>query len=179
MVIDSALNLTTSLNLRISNVHPVTLKAIGGQVINISGTFPSVNTTTGNPSEVKFGDQNCTVISHNQLMIRCISSDIDPGSYNLTVHFPATGYGKLVWDRPIQFKLSVDGMTPDQGSLAGGTLVKINGTGFGSNKSNVDVLIGKYPCDIRHVNDSSIECVTRGVGETFHIRNNATDPGKK
>ena len=167
---------------------------IGGEIITLTGQFPARNNASGPPPEVRFIDSTkeinkdkCSVVFYNRSTITCRTNDIDPGFYNVSVYFPpdnhsGIAFGKAVWNRTIHFELYVDDVTPTTGSLVGGTALTISGKGFGNLTSlnDVEVWTGNYRCDVKHVvNDSTIECITRGIGETFHVENNAKDSGNK
>ena len=49
----------------------------------------------------------------------------------------------------------------------------IAGEGFGADPSQLDVLLGNYPCNVKEVSDSLIRCITSPVTTTHIIDNNA------
>lgn len=61
-------------------------------------------------------------------------------------------------------------MTPLLGSLYGGTDVTLEGQGFGTNASQVQVLVGKV-CAVQEVTDTRIKCRVGYTGNTFVVTN--------
>ena len=64
-------------------------------------------------------------------------------------------------------------VSPNHGSLLGGTCVAIAGEGFGNDTSLVKVTIGNAPCEVKTVTDTEITCVTQRScgGRTVDIDN--------
>ena len=85
---------------------------------------------------------------------------------------------------PITFSLSVSTVSPNAGSMVGGTEVVITGSGFESgNKSDYKVALSMYngdiPCDVTAVDAVSKEvtCITRGSGKVIKVDNNGISKG--
>ena len=58
-------------------------------------------------------------------------------------------------------------------SLLGGQLLDITGGGFGTDPSQIEVLLGDHPCNVEVMADSLIRCVTSSTTTTHIIDNNA------
>ncbi|XP_033119893.1 fibrocystin-L-like [Anneissia japonica] len=54
----------------------------------------------------------------------------------------------------------VTGVTPDEGSVEGGTLITVAGKYFGLNAEGVGVKVGGVDCNIVDVTDTAIKCIT-------------------
>ena len=55
----------------------------------------------------------------------------------------------------------MESITPSAGSLKGGTLMTIQGKGFGSvDARHVNVRVAGTKCEVQKVTDTTIECVT-------------------
>ena len=55
---------------------------------------------------------------------------------------------------------SITSINPPAGTSAGGTEVTITGTGFGTVKSDIEVVIESLKCEISSVSDTLIKCIT-------------------
>ena len=54
----------------------------------------------------------------------------------------------------------VHSVMPHGGSIRGGTLVTIAGSGFGTNVSDIEVDVNGIPCDVHSLNTTHISCWT-------------------
>ncbi len=63
----------------------------------------------------------------------------------------------------------LESISPNKGSLTGGTGVTIKGNGFGNSIKDCSVLLGNATCDVKSINMSTIVCVT-----TTHVASNVT-----
>lgn len=68
-------------------------------------------------------------------------------------------------------------MYPLKGSLQGGTKVTITGSGFGTNDTFVDVMVGDFQCDVESVTNTQIVCLIEKAGKVHQVTNLGTDPG--
>jgi hypothetical protein len=57
----------------------------------------------------------------------------------------------------------VQSISPAHGSLAGGTLLTITGSGFNNDTSTLSVLVGGIPCQVVDASIDSISCVTGSI----------------
>ena len=73
--------------------------------------------------------------------------------------------------------LKVTGLYPQQGSLFGGTVLTITGSGFGSNISNINISVSKTKCDVINVTNSVIICQLAFPSNTHFVTNKGVDPG--
>ncbi|CBY36829.1 unnamed protein product, partial [Oikopleura dioica] len=69
----------------------------------------------------------------------------------------------------ISYRLTIDSITPNQSSTAGGRILTINGRGFGTNADDIQVEIGNIPCDVESASWQEITCKTRARYETHHV----------
>ena len=79
----------------------------------------------------------------------------------------------------ITYSLQVDSVTPGNGSIAGGTVLTIEGAGFSSNTEDVHVTVGGVTCDLQSASFEKLECVTRSTSATHYVDNSGTHPGRK
>ena len=75
------------------------------------------------------------------------------------------------------YEFSISSITPDKGSLAGGTTVTLTGSGF---TNDTAVRIGDVTCgDVIVTSDNSLlTCVTEPGGATHLVSNTGTHPIK-
>jgi hypothetical protein len=78
----------------------------------------------------------------------------------------------------IYVDLKVTQVYPLQGSLFGGTVLTIAGSGFGNNISNVNVTIETTKCHAINVTNFEIVCQLEFTGITHFVTNKGVDPGK-
>lgn len=119
-----------------------------------------------------------------RLFANCsVSEHVSLGWYRVVVHVSEE---VLVVAYPeVAVKLQVSGVTPSQGSVAGGTRVSIAGSGFTSaSPDHVFVFVdlptdsltfpdGKVPCHVESIEPSSITCV---IPPYCAARRSAEDP---
>ena len=74
---------------------------------------------------------------------------------------------------PTTFELNTECFSTHTSSLMGGQLLDINGEGFGSDSSKVEVSLGSYPCRVKEMSNTLIRCITSMTTDTHIIDNNA------
>ena len=108
---------------------------------------------------------------------RCQLGDFEAGSYNVSVQLPMG----LAWANPVdtglfshdgrgtkyqvQYYPVVNEMSPQEGSLAGGTEVTIRGHGFSMDEADIDITLGGSPCAVVTSTLEEIVCVTGPAAE--------------
>ncbi|XP_069815730.1 fibrocystin-L-like [Dendropsophus ebraccatus] len=133
--------------------------AISGEndLLVINGTGFS-NQVSNDTSNVKIGDLACTILAITDTEIKCQVPKASAGTFPITVYISGLGYavsygGNLTFT----YQIIVSSITPTSGSLAGGTLVTIYGSGF-SNNSTVE--LGGKKCSVVFANLTAINCIT-------------------
>ena len=160
-----------SLNPVLNNINPKNISVSGDVVITIEG---SAFQNGVHLPIVTIGDKVCGYISHNATHIQCIAPDNHVGMMEVVVDVPQRGSTKTM----INYFLNVFDYNPKCGSLVGGTSVTINGEGFGDNATNIEVLIGKFPCKVVNNTQTEINCVTMSATKTISVDNSGTHSGK-
>lgn len=61
--------------------------------------------------------------------------------------------------------ITATSVSPASGSIAGGQVIAISGSGFGSKKENASVLLDGSPCDVLTITMSQITCRTSAHSE--------------
>ena len=64
----------------------------------------------------------------------------------------------------------VSAVTPARGGTGGGLTLNITGEGFGSEQSNIIVLLGELQCQVQTVTNTEIHCITPASSETHHVQ---------
>ena len=75
--------------------------------------------------------------------------------------------------------LSVSGVTPNRGSLNGGTKLTISGEGFSSNNTDNIVMLGDVQCEVTESTKNEIKCTTPSGGRTAEVDNSGLHPGEE
>jgi plastocyanin len=147
---------------------PSVFTVAGGQ-LNISGTL------FGNGSvSVSIGSTQASVVLSSPTNMIAILPILAPGIYPVMV-FTANGYARP----PIQieYRLYVQQVSPQVGSLYGGTNVYVQGQGFDNTTSvnfvgnNVSV-----PCTVISFQATEIYCQTTAAAPQITITSNGVDP---
>ena len=64
--------------------------------------------------------------------------------------------------------LDIDSISPNCGSINGGTLLTIAGQGFGSvPKENAIIKVSGSPCNIEEITDNAIKCRTTKTNQQY------------
>lgn len=120
---------------------------------------------------VTVGDKPCTVISSDENEVICkteVQEELDIGQYHpvsLTVNNRGTAMNTLSSDLARRFLLlpEVTNVSPESGSTEGGTLLTIQGSGYGRTTGNVAVMISSSPCTVQSINYTHLTCMTTPV----------------
>lgn len=130
-----------------------------GTLVTITGTGFS---TSENDITVLFGGILCAVAAANYNSIQCTLGEDSAGSKPLSVQMTPLG---IVDTRGIvlDYPLAITSIQPSSGSVAGGTVITLNGTGFSPSSSGncvTRVFVGQSRCDVIDATPSRITCVT-------------------
>eukprot|EP00760_Papus_ankaliazontas_P016101 PhM_4_TR16759/c0_g1_i2/m.26587 len=129
--------------------------ATQGTVLTISGErLP----TTCALLVVTTGSETCTVQSCSATEVKCaVSSDAAAGTQPVRVSVVGTGAAEGTLEVTVEVR--VTGMTPSQGSVAGGSTLTITGSGFNAAANKTTVTVGGQTCSISKITGSNIECL--------------------
>lgn len=173
---------------------------LNGATLSITMTNPPGRILTASSEantdtiDVYFGGSQCAVVSVSWPTVNFTmptNSDgsviIEAGSYYPEIHLKNRGYFKVDQGSvsPHQVDLTISGETPATGSLGGGTVLTISGTGFANKdglfeKTNT-VEIGnsnaseRNECEIISYTTSEIKCRTKAkgaYGSTIYLTTN-------
>jgi hypothetical protein len=154
----------------ITSVDPSVLTIYGGQL-----TINGIN--FGTDSILVFvGTMKATVTSISSTQILAILPSLAPGIYPLRVS-ATNGYARPLMQ--IEYRFYVQNISPQIGSLYGGSDVYIQGEGF--DNSSVVTFIddnnnNNASCTIISIQSNQIHCQTTPAISRFIISSNGTDP---
>ena len=144
---------------------------IGGEELIIEGSAFGAAWGT-----VTIGDNECSISSWKASKIICILPGNGNGTYPVHVSVPGNGYADVKNVDELRYIFEVTQMSPTSGSLMGGTLINLQGAGFGD-CSSLSVLFGNiFDCNIRKCSDSEIECLTVKKSKVKQIVNSGRHP---
>ncbi|XP_072034178.1 fibrocystin-L-like [Amphiura filiformis] len=151
---------------------PSSSSVLGGGSLVLTGTEFAAS---GN--EVNLGGTECVITAESETEISCTIPDHTPGQYDVELSVPGKGFADTSQIGDFTFTLKITGVSPNSGSILGGTTVTIPGEGFGTNSSLVKVTFGSSSeCEIITLIDEQIECVTKQVLQTHTISNQGIHP---
>ena len=102
-------------------------------------------------------------------LIECNIGAGPAGSHFVYLRVQGKGFASHTGgDFLFSYNFALDAITPDVGSVRGGTMLYLSGAGFGS---NVTVTIGGLACDLVTFNYSSINCITPAQVSRFLFYN--------
>ena len=143
-------------------------------VAPIQGTSESNITITGSGfsgtschNKVMFGSHSCVVTFSNESMIVCrLDTSKSPQAgvrRQVSVQVANRGHAMVFDEQPTHFVLKprVTSLSPQDGSIKGGTKVTISGDGFSQNIAENVVLIGGKTCAVTSALFDSIVCITQ------------------
>ncbi|XP_072425699.1 fibrocystin-L-like [Chiloscyllium punctatum] len=151
----------------ISEVIPKTSSVAGDSNLTIYGS------DFGNKSEDSFvviGNSECAILRWSTNNITCCPPSLPPANYSIYVQ---TRVGKSL-NASVEYVLRVTEVTPQQGSLYGGTKITISGSGFSPVPEDNIVQIGSVPCHITFASSNVLKCVSDQTGRKFVITNNGS-----
>ena len=123
--------------------------------VTISGSKFGQNTHIDNVT-VTIGGETCTVTSVNDGSIQCTITNVPTGTN--TIMASINGLGKVTGSETILGQAVITGVSPAEGSTYGGTELVIDGNGFvtGSTTINID----GTACSIKEISLSQVKCLT-------------------
>ncbi|XP_069478237.1 fibrocystin-L-like [Ambystoma mexicanum] len=71
----------------------------------------------------------------------------------------------------IEYLFKVSSLSPQQGSLYGGTKITLTGDGFSTNPQENKVLLGSIPCTVTSSSETMLHCVTQSIANTQIVTN--------
>ncbi|XP_076030840.1 fibrocystin-L-like [Oratosquilla oratoria] len=154
-----------ALSATVTGVTPETSFVLGGSEAVLTGT----NFGDGSSGSVKIGSALCNVTSWTATEIRCTLPPNPAGPHEVKVN---TGDSTARGTFSINYILRITASSPLSGSLNGGTKMIIEGEGFGTNCSLLEVKLGSsMKCDVKECTDTRITCVTGPLRKKHVVSN--------
>ncbi|XP_034748677.1 fibrocystin-L-like [Etheostoma cragini] len=125
-----------------------------GTLLTITGTgFGSEN------ASIIVGKTRCHVEQITATTQVCRLGSAGAGSYPVFISFPSLGDSRSTGGNIFHFtyQLIVSSFSPVSGSIAGGTLLTVEGFGFSQNST---VIVGSDECTVVHASDTELKCRT-------------------
>jgi plastocyanin len=131
--------------------------------------------------EVRIGDSLCEdpmqlSYSADNETVSCVVSDQPAGDKSVTIVIYGAGFGSYsnnVYESsgrmPFMVEARVETLSPNEGSIAGGTVLNIVGSGFSYVKERIMVMVGDYECLVSYSSFNEIKCVTASVASFPHV----------
>ncbi|KAG7317211.1 hypothetical protein KOW79_019509 [Hemibagrus wyckioides] len=165
----------TSLTATITGVSPQTTNVYGIRFLTIMGSNFGGQISG---SSVLTGGVVCEVQQWTDTLITCLLPILPPGLYDIKVivgnqGFPLISSGV---NTTIEYILQVTDVSPQHGSLFGGTTVTITGSGFSPVLEDNKVTLGDTVCKVTAVSINQLQCVTQMPKQTYTVTNQGIDP---
>ncbi|XP_068250285.1 fibrocystin-L-like [Palaemon carinicauda] len=161
----------SALSASITSVSP-TSTFLGGSELSITGT----GFGDGTIGYVNVGSEVCAPVSWTDTLITCTLPSNNPGVHAVSVYTGSQGFAS--GSASVTYTFKVTGSSATTGSVFGGTILVIDGEGFGTDCSLLDVEIGeKMLCDVLECTNVQITCITRLVSVKHNVTNMGIYPG--
>ncbi len=175
-VIDGSLTANASSPFTYNVTGTPTITSISSNVVTMSGgQLTIVGTLFGtSPIVVFIGTTSATIVSSSMTQIIATLPSLAPGLYSIFVS-TANGYARPSFQ--IEYRFYVQAVSPQVGSLYGGTNVYVQGEGF-DNSTTVNFTSNsiEIPCNIVSVQSTQIHCQTTAAAPQVNITSNGVDP---
>eukprot|EP00163_Fabomonas_tropica_P018886 TRINITY_DN3328_c0_g1_i3.p1 TRINITY_DN3328_c0_g1~~TRINITY_DN3328_c0_g1_i3.p1 ORF type:complete len:3589 (-),score=1271.65 TRINITY_DN3328_c0_g1_i3:183-10949(-) len=125
------------------------------------------------PVEVTVAGTTCTVTAQSDTSITCTAEASVPTSGPLLVFVPGKGHptGSNTFTYTATPGFALTGVDKTSGSTAGGSVLTIDGTGFGTVQGDVTVTIDGNTCATSSVSDTQIVCTTAATSKDASLNN--------
>jgi hypothetical protein len=152
----------------ITSISPNVVTMSGGQLTIVGTLFDT------SPIVVFIGTTTATIISSSATQIVATLPSLAPGLYSVSV---STGNGYARPSFQIEYRFYVQAVSPQVGSLYGGTDVYVQGEGF-DNLTTVNFTSNsiEVPCNVISVQSTQIHCQTTAAAPQVNITSNGVDP---
>ena len=110
--------------------------------------------------DVRIGGTLCRVTRSAPDRISCIVGESIGGRHEVSVRVNNKGFASSAGNVVFTYNVSVHSVSPQRGSVAGGTMLTIHGSGFGDVPARSEVLVGHAQCTILKSSIKEITCIT-------------------
>ncbi|XP_033758550.1 fibrocystin-L-like [Pecten maximus] len=154
-----------SLTAELTSVSPSISSVTGGERFTMTGAG------FGSSPSVLVGDMPATIVENTDTSITAVFPAQGVGAYPFKVGVDTKGYAVGSGVPDASYILALNAISPDHGSLYGGTVVTFVGQGFGMDASAVDIRFGSTPCDVISVSDTQCICQIQEIFQTHNVDN--------
>ena len=190
VILENAFKYSTESTPIVTKIMPMKLPVHSYSMITIKGLgFGNLGSGAGSglramllndTSEIKviINGMICEIEQYSDVMIVCTAPPQGPSTYPVFVLVEGAGFAvqAMAFNSedaflypPVFYELQVFGAFPSIGSVLGGSLLTIYGTGFSSMPYEVEVDIGNLPCEIKSTNSTHISCKTTAITKTVTV----------
>uniref|UniRef100_A0A667XGZ1 PKHD1 like 1, tandem duplicate 2 n=1 Tax=Myripristis murdjan TaxID=586833 RepID=A0A667XGZ1_9TELE len=151
-----------NLTARITGLSPQTTTVIGElRVLTISGSNLGGQ---DNDSAVYVGREECRIEQWTETNITCVLPVLPPGLYHVDVQVGNNGYPETSNDvnTTVEYILEIHSISPEVGSLLGGTRLTVSGSGFSSSSTDNQVSVGGAECEVMAASEDELEYFGQG-----------------
>ncbi|KAM3928399.1 fibrocystin-L-like [Leptodactylus fuscus] len=170
----NAFNFTSDSAPTITGISPSTSSVLGNTTLTISGNNFQ-NQSADNA--VFLGNKPCEVLDWTPTSITCLLPALPPGKYNVLVQVGNWGFAisSMGSDASVEYILKVNSISPQYGSLYGGSRVTLTGAGFSLDPNENQVQIGSLPCNVSVSSANEMICVIQRPGTVYTVTNDGKD----
>ncbi|XP_066284016.1 fibrocystin-L-like [Branchiostoma lanceolatum] len=135
------------------------------EVTVVGSKFPDDMTSV----TITVGNHPCSIRSFSKHVVICWITNATAGHHTVTLDVNQKGFAIFNTTNSVRIFPIVTKITPNQGSLAGGTEIVVTGQGFDV-AGNTTVSFGQKPCSVISVDHTEIRCITPpGSGEAAGV----------
>uniref|UniRef100_A0A8C2XFR8 PKHD1 like 1, tandem duplicate 2 n=1 Tax=Cyclopterus lumpus TaxID=8103 RepID=A0A8C2XFR8_CYCLU len=151
------------LTAQISGLSPRTTTVIGQEVLTIQGSNLGGR---DNDSVVFVGGEECETVQWAAAIVTCRLPVLPPGTHKVDVRNGVNA--------TIEYILEIYSVSPQLGSLMGGTMLTVAGSGFSNNTSDNKISIAE--CEVKAASENELQCVLRSEEKTHTVTNQGSHP---
>ncbi len=175
-VIDGSSTVNASSQFTYNVTNTPTITSISPNVVTMSGgQLTIIGTLFGTSSiVVLIGTTSATIVTSSTTQIVVTLPSLAPGLYPVFVS-TANGFARPSFQ--IEYRFYVQAVSPQVGSLYGGTDVYVQGEGF-DNSTTVNFTSNsiEVPCNVVSFQSTQIHCQTTSAAPQVNITSNGVDP---
>ena len=158
---DCSYNYTIEATPVITSLDPTSIPATGNQSLSLTGMFLDTSTDsftiqlvpqigrTACSTEAGSTNQTCKITVLSTTSLTCTLPELCAGQYRLVGLSTSVGYSLFNGTNPvISIQPNISLVTPQEGSIAGGTVVSIYGGGFSPTPRDISILVDSSSCEV-------------------------------
>ncbi|XP_068431576.1 PKHD1 like 1, tandem duplicate 1 [Clinocottus analis] len=167
----SSFTYDVKLTAQISGLSPRNTTVMGQDVLTIRGS--NLGGGDDNVSVVLVGGKECATVKWAAAAITCRLPALPPGEHEVDVQLGNNGNPQMSGgvNATIEYILEIYSVSPQLGSLMGGTALTVSGSGFSNKTSDNKVSIGGAECEVTTASQNELQCVLRSEEKTHVVTN--------